>query len=156
MPTPLLVLCAGGMRSTLLLLLTPSFCSRLFRSGSWIGFFCFWGVLFWYFCILSKICSNCECMQLRLFLYTFFVFFCSRRHFSRCKHCSTAAKGPRSQPLSTFPLLPTHSNTIRARVEQGLGSVKTCVWLLVPRALGHNIPLGNNDHMQKVSCSVRL
>ena len=38
LPTPLVVLSAGGMRSTLLLLLTPYFCSWLFRSGSW-GFF---------------------------------------------------------------------------------------------------------------------
>ena len=36
LPNPSVVLCAGGMRSTLLLFLTPCFCSWLFRSGSWV------------------------------------------------------------------------------------------------------------------------
>lgn len=38
-PTPLVVLCAGLMHSTLLLLPTPCFGSWLFRSGSWVSFF---------------------------------------------------------------------------------------------------------------------
>ena len=33
-PILLVVLSTGGMHSTLVLLLTPTFCSRLFRSGS--------------------------------------------------------------------------------------------------------------------------
>ena len=37
LPTPLLVLCAGGMPSALLLLLTPGFCSWLFGSASWLS-----------------------------------------------------------------------------------------------------------------------
>ena len=36
LPTPLVVLSAGDMHSTLLLLPTPCFCSQLFRSGSWV------------------------------------------------------------------------------------------------------------------------
>ena len=32
--------------------------------------------------------------------YSFFVFYCSRRGVSRCKHCSTAAEDHRSQPVS--------------------------------------------------------
>ena len=77
----------------------PCFCSwhrvfrsRLFRSGSWV---------FWSFCILlSIICPNCTCTQLFLVPYSFFVFCCSRRGVSSCKYCSTATKGPRSQPVS--------------------------------------------------------
>ena len=36
LPTPLVVLSTGVMPSTLLLPLTPCFCSPLFRSGSWV------------------------------------------------------------------------------------------------------------------------
>lgn len=48
----------------------------------------------------SRICSNYACMQLFFFSYSFFVFCCSRSGVSRCKHCSTAAQGPRAQPVS--------------------------------------------------------
>ena len=86
LPTPLVMLCAGGMHSTLLLLPTPCLCSLLFRSGIWA------------FCIfLSIICPSCSCGQLFLVPYSFFVFCCSRRCVSGA---STAAKGPRSQPVS--------------------------------------------------------
>ena len=50
--------------------------------------------------LLSRICPNCTCTQLFLVPYSFFVFCCSRRCLSGCKHCSTAAKSPRSQPVS--------------------------------------------------------
>ena len=50
--------------------------------------------------LLSRIYSNSTCMQLFLVPYSFFIFCCSRRGVSRCKNCSTAAKGPRSQPVS--------------------------------------------------------
>ena len=39
LPTPLVVLCAESMHSTLLLLPTPSFRSRLLRSSSWVFIF---------------------------------------------------------------------------------------------------------------------
>ena len=87
LPTPLVVLSAGGMRSTLLLLLTPYFCSWLFRSGSW-GFF------FWSFCVLSIICPICTCRQLFLVPYSFFVFCCWRRHLPRFRHCSKGSRVP--------------------------------------------------------------
>ena len=44
--------------------------------------------------------GNWACTQLFLVPYIFFVFCCWQRRLSRCKHCSTAAKGPRSQPVS--------------------------------------------------------
>ena len=48
------------------------FCSQLSRSDSWV---------FWSFCIFSLwINPNCACMQLFLVSYSFFVFYCSRRH----------------------------------------------------------------------------
>ena len=59
------------------------------------GVFCLFVCLS--FCILwSRICPSCICMQLFLFPYSFFVLCCSRRGLSKCKHGSTAAKGPRS------------------------------------------------------------
>ena len=48
----------------------------------------------------SRICPDCACTQLFLVPYSFFVFCWSRRGVSVCKHCSTAAKGPGSQPVS--------------------------------------------------------
>ena len=50
----------------------------------------------------SRICPNCAYTQLFLVPYSFFVFCCSRKGVSRCKYCSTAAKGPRSQPVSVW------------------------------------------------------
>ena len=64
--TPLAVLSAQVMCNTLLLLLTPCFCSQLSRSDSWV---------FWSFCIFSFwIYPNCACMQLFVVSYSFFVF----------------------------------------------------------------------------------
>ena len=49
---------------------------------------------------LSSICPNLPCIQLFLILDGVFVFYGWRRPLSRCKHFSTSAKGPRSQPVS--------------------------------------------------------
>ena len=54
----------------------------------------------------SSICPNCTCTQLFLVPYSFFVFCCWRRGVSRCKHCSSAAKRPMSQPVSKDTLSP--------------------------------------------------
>ena len=63
----------------------------LFRNGSWVFLFvCL--CIFW-----SRICPNWGCTQLFLVPHSFFVFCYSRRHVSKCKFCSIAAKGPRSQ-----------------------------------------------------------
>ena len=77
-PTPLVVLGVRGMPSTLLLLPVLQ---------KWqVGFF-------WSFCILlSIICPNCQCMQLFLVPYCFFVFCFSRRCLSRCKHCGKGSR----------------------------------------------------------------
>lgn len=66
----------------------PCFSSQLFTVAS---------VFLVFLYLLSRICPNCACT---LCLYSFFVFFCSRRHLSRWKHCSATAKGSRSQPVS--------------------------------------------------------
>lgn len=50
---------------------------------------------FWPFCILLFIiCPNCSCMWLILVPYSFCVFYRSRRHLSRCGHCSKGFKVP--------------------------------------------------------------
>ena len=51
-------------------------------------------------------------MQAVIFLvpYGFFVFCCWRRGVSRCKHCSTAAKGPNPQPVPWPHSLPQDLN----------------------------------------------
>ena len=54
--------------------------------------------IFW-----SRICPDWPCTQFFLVPYGFFVFCISRRGVSRCKRCSTAAKGPRSQSVSGTP-----------------------------------------------------
>ena len=51
-------------------------------------------------CSGSRICPSRACMRLLLVSYSFCVFCCWRRGVSRCKHCSTEKKGPRSQPVS--------------------------------------------------------
>ena len=62
----------------------------------------------------SRICPNCTCTQLFLVPYSFFVFCCSRRGVSKCKNCSTAAKGPRYQAVSLLQLQPRLEWTPRA------------------------------------------
>ena len=97
LPIPLVMLCAGTMHSTLVLLPAAFFCFPLLRSGSWI---------FGFSISLSIICLNCTCTELFLVPCNFFVFCCSRRHLSRCKH---EAKGARSQPYPSnkclFPFI---------------------------------------------------
>lgn len=66
------------------------FYSRLFKSRSWV----FW-VTFVSFG--SRICPNWACTLIFSVPDSFFVFRCSRRGVSRCKHGGTAVKGPRSQ-----------------------------------------------------------
>ena len=79
LPTPLMVVCAGGRRRTLLLLLALQK----------------WQLGVWSFCILlSRICPDCACTQLFLVPYSFFV---SVAPGDICPGASTAAKGPRSQ-----------------------------------------------------------
>ena len=79
LPTPLVVLSAGGVLSALLLLLALQK----------------WQLGFWSFCILlSIICPNYACTQLFLVPYIFFVFCCWG---DICPGASTAAKGPRCQ-----------------------------------------------------------
>ena len=99
LPTPLMVLCAGGMRCTLLLLPTPCFCSRLFRSGRW-GF----GLI-----LSPRICPDCTCMHLFLVPYSFFVFCCSRRPLFRCKLCSKGFQPVSLRCSGPTPLCGFHS-----------------------------------------------
>ena len=50
--------------------------------------------------LLVQNLSQHTCSYFSSISYSFFVFCCPRRGVSRCKHCSPAAKGSRSQPLS--------------------------------------------------------
>ena len=79
LPIPLVVLCAGGMGSTLLLL-------RALQKWQ-LGFLV---VLY----LLSRICPSCACTQLFLAPYSFLVFYCLRRGVSRCKPCSKGFQVP--------------------------------------------------------------
>lgn len=80
LPTALLVLSAGDMHSNLLLLPTPCFCLRPFRSGSGS---------FWVFLCLTAHNSPQLCVHIVIFsACSFFVFCCSRRCLSSCKRCS--------------------------------------------------------------------
>jgi len=81
-----------GMLRTLLLLLTPSFCSWLFRSGS-RGFLV--SVSF-----VQNFPQPLACTWLFLTPYNFFLFCCSRSGVYRCKHCSNWSKGSQ---LVSFP-----------------------------------------------------
>ena len=83
LPTPFVVLCAGIMQDTLLLLPEPQK----------------WQLGFGIFVSLFTVCATCSHMQLFLVSYSFFVFCCLRR----CPGASTAVKGPRSQPVSNGP-----------------------------------------------------
>ena len=85
LPAPLVVLSAGGRPRTLFLLLVLQK----------------WQLVFWSFCILLSIsCPNCPCRQLFLVPCYFFVFYCSRRRFSRCKHCPNGTQVPGPKPIS--------------------------------------------------------
>ena len=86
---PLPVFCAGGMRSTLLLLLIPCICSGCFRSGSWgLRVFCIF---------LPILCPKCTCTQLVLVPYSFFVFAAGGSVCPGASIAATAAKGLRPQ-----------------------------------------------------------
>lgn len=63
-----------------------------------VGLFCFFA--FFFFLIFSYLIIQSlpqPCMELFLVSYSFLVFCGSKSYLSRCKPCSTAAKGPRSQ-----------------------------------------------------------
>ena len=88
--TPYVVLCAGGMRGTLLVLLTPQ---------KWqLGFLVF----------LYLVAHNLPQLHMHAVIFSFFVFCCSRRRLSRCKHCSQGAwvQGPSLSPMGNAPLSP--------------------------------------------------
>ena len=89
--TPLVALCAGGMCNILVFLLTPCFCSQLFRSGSWA---------FWAFCILLSIIYPNYVSMTFLVLFSFFVFCCSRETFVQGQSLQKSVSGLRSQPVS--------------------------------------------------------
>lgn len=85
-----------GMRSTLLLLPTPSCCSRLFRSGSW-------GLYILYLSVQNLPQRR---MHTELFLVPdgFFVFLVAPQEVRpRCRLCRTAAKGRRSREQCKTP-----------------------------------------------------
>ena len=128
LPTSLVVVCASCMCSTLLLLLALQ--KWLLGLGS--------------FCIfLYIICSNCACMQLFVVLYNFFVFIT----WDFCLGASTAAKGPRFQPVSKsydvwglLLIISTCANKIGTRV--GEMKWEYCTILKVCRSLLYfSVPL---------------
>ena len=76
-----MVLSSGGKLRTLLLLPTPSFCSRLFRNDSWVfGFF-------------ASFVHNLPQLHMHAIVFSCLQFCCLGRCLSRCKHCS---KGPQA------------------------------------------------------------
>ena len=92
----------------------PCFCSWLFRSGSWV---------FRLFCIfLPTICPNCTCPQLFLVPDGFFVFYCSRRCLSRCKHGNHCSKGSRSQVPASLRKVGLDGGNELLRTELELGN----------------------------------
>jgi len=78
-----------GLCNTRLLLLTLCFCSRLLKKQQ-LGFLVS-------LCPLSRICPNCACMQ--LFLVPDNSYFVAPGEM--CLGASTAAKGPKSQFISS-------------------------------------------------------
>ena len=60
----------------------------------------------------SRICPSCAGTQLFLGPCSFFEFCCWRRGVSRFKDCSTAAKCPRSQPVSVLLKQLKHQGTL--------------------------------------------
>ena len=86
--------CAGGMRSALLLLPTPCFCSRLFRSGSWA-----------FLVFLYLFVHNLSQLSMHPGIFSpisFFVFCCLRRGVSGCKPCSKGSQVLASLSISIF------------------------------------------------------
>ena len=77
---------------------------------------CFYSLLFRCGCCFSVFLylPKCGMHTVTFSLFIFFVFCSSERHWSRCKHCRTTVKGPRSQPVSVrLPMtnvpVPPHS-----------------------------------------------
>lgn len=87
-------------------------------------FLCF----FFFFLIFSYLIIQSlpqPCMELFLVSYSFLVFCGSKSYLSRCKPCSTAAKGPRSQVPSYLQLIfiSTDYRTLRIPKSWGWGSI---------------------------------
>ena len=81
LPTPLVVVLQGAC-------IVPAF--ALSSSEVAVGLLRFWG---FFYILLPIVCSIFSCTQLFLVPYSFFVFCCSRRGLSRCKHWSHYSKG---------------------------------------------------------------
>ena len=80
----------------------------------------------------SRIWPKCVCTQLVLGPYSFFVFCCWRRGVSRRKHCSTAVKHPRSQPVSLRVFYITLDNLANSNFPiftHGKTEARRWVWL---------------------------
>ena len=66
-----------------------------------IGEFPVWAFLY----LIVYNCPGCTLVQLFLVPYSFFVFCCSKRRLSRCKHCSKGSQDPAClNPTPRFPL----------------------------------------------------
>lgn len=97
---------------------TFSFCSWLFRNGSWNFFF------FIFYICWSRICPNCAFTQLFLVPYSFFVF-C-------CPGASTEVKHPRSQPVSVIVFyinLDNLANSNSSIFTHGKTEARRWIWL---------------------------
>ena len=91
LPTPLVVLSAGGMPSTLLLLPIPCFCYRLFKSGSWV-------FLVSLYLLGPEFAPTAHARSYFLSHIVSLYFVAQGEVYPGA---STAAKGPRSQPVSS-------------------------------------------------------
>ena len=91
-----------------------------------------WQLGFWSLCIfLSIICPNCTYMQLFVVPYSFFVFCCSRRCLSRCKHGSKGFQVP-------GPSLSQHLLSKSVRIYETI-SIKYLMWCLAQRKLSISV-----------------
>ena len=63
----------------------PCFCSGHLRSSSWV---------FGLFISCSKFVPTAHVHSYFLLPYSFFIFCCSRKHLSRCKHCRQGSQVP--------------------------------------------------------------
>ena len=89
---PSMVLRAGVHAQCIAFAPSTALCSRSSEMATgFVGIFIF---LFFGLCIFGPKCiPTAACMELFLVPHSFFVFCSSRRGVSRCKLCSTAAKG---------------------------------------------------------------
>ena len=83
------------MLSTLLLLLTPCFCSRLFRSGSWILVSLY---------LLSSICPNCTCSVIFSLIFSLCILLLEERfvQVQTLQHCPSLSHPPLRDSTSLF------------------------------------------------------